>query len=62
MNKVIYDKQLTILWHDDDLKKSHVESSVISSVLAYIDTEYEKIAKMTITRGKVNKYFVVTID
>ena len=38
------------------------ESTVISRVLAYIDEEYGKITKMTITRGKVHKYLGMTMD
>ena len=62
MNKIVYDKQCTIIWHVDDLKTSHVDPAVISSVLSDIDAEYGKIAKMTITRGKVHKYLGMTID
>ena len=43
LNKVIGDKQCTILWHDDDLETSHVDPAVISSVLADIYVEYGKI-------------------
>ena len=62
MNKIIYIKQCTILWHVDDLKTSHVDPAVVSSVLSDIDAEYGKISKMTITRGKVHKYLGMTID
>ena len=62
MNKIIDNKQCTILWHVDDLKTSHVDPAVVSSVLADIDAEYGKIAKMNITRGKVHKYLWMTID
>ena len=62
MNKIIDNKKCTILWHVDDLKTSHVDPAVVSSILADIDTEYGKIAKMTITRSKVHKYLGMTID
>ena len=62
MNNIIDNKQCTILWHVDDLNKSHVYPAVVSSVLADIDAEYGKISKMTITRGKVHKYLGMTID
>ena len=45
MNKIIDNKQCTILWHVYNLKKSHVETAVVSSVLANIDAEYGKICK-----------------
>ena len=54
MNKIIDNKQCTILWHVDDLKTSHVDPAVISSILADIDAEYGNIAIMTITWGKVH--------
>ena len=37
MNRIIDDKKCNILWHVDDLKKSHVGPAVISSVLSDID-------------------------
>ena len=62
MNKVIDDKQCTILWHVYDLKTSNVNPAVVSSVLDDIDAEYGKNSKMTITRGKAHKYLGTTID
>ena len=62
MNRIIDDKQCTILCNVDDLKTSHVDPAFISSVLFDIDAEYGKIAKMTITQGKVHKYLGVNID
>ena len=62
MNNIIDQKQCIILWHFDDLKTSHADPAIVSSVLTEIDAEYGKIAKMTITRGKVHKYLRMTID
>ena len=62
MNKIIDNKQFTVIWHVDDLKTSHVDPEVVSRVLDDIDTEYGRISKMTFTRGKVHKYFRMNID
>ena len=62
MNNIIDNKQCTIIWHVDHLNTAHVEPTVVSGVLAYIDAEYGKIAKITITRGKVHKYLRMNID
>ena len=62
MNKIIDNKQCTIIWHVDDLKTSHFNPTVVSSVIADIDAEYVKISKMTIMQGKVHKYLGMTID
>ena len=37
MNKIIDNKQCTIFCHVDDLKTSHVEPAIVSSVLSDID-------------------------
>ena len=62
MKKIVDNKQRTILCHVNDLNKSHVDPAVVSSILAYIYSEYGKIPIMTITRGKVHKYLGMTID
>ena len=62
MNKIIDNKQCSILWNDDDLKTSNVNPAIFFSVLADIDAKYEMIAKMTITWGKVHEYLRMTID
>ena len=62
MNNSIDNKQFTILWHVDDLNISHVDSAVVSRVISDIDTEYGKISKMTITRGKLHRYLGMNID
>ena len=62
MNKIFKGKQFIILWNSDDLKMLHIDSDIVSSVLSDIDAEYGKIAKMTITQGKIYKYLGMTID
>ena len=62
MNKVIDGKQCTVLWHVDDIKVSHKDENVVSSVLKQINEEYGKEAPLTVTRGKVHEYLGMTID
>ena len=45
MNKIIEDKQCTILWHFDDLNKSNVDPAVISSILADIVRNMVRLQK-----------------
>ena len=40
---------------------SHVDSDIVSRILANIDSEYRKIVKMAITRGKIHNYLGITI-
>ena len=60
--KIVNDKQWTILWHNDDLNMSDVDPDIVSSVLSDIDAEYGKISKLTITRSKIQKYLRITIE
>ena len=62
MNKIIDNKQCTIIWHVSELKTSYADPAIIPRVLANIDAENEKISKITIMRGKVCKYLGMTID
>ena len=56
------DKKCTIIWHVDNLNMSHIYPDIVSSVIDDIDAECGKIAKMTITRGKIHKYLRIPID
>jgi hypothetical protein len=62
MNKMVDDKQCTILWHVNDLKISHVDPSVVDKVLEDINEKYGKEAPITVTRGKVHDYLGMTFD
>ena len=60
--KNVKGKECTILWHDDNLNMLRVDSGIISSVIAEIDSEYGNIAKITITRDKIHKYLGMTTN
>jgi hypothetical protein len=62
VNKMINGKQCTILWHVDDLKISHVDPEVVTSVIELVEGEFGKEAPLTIMRGKVHEYLGMTID
>ena len=62
MNNIVNGKICTILWNVYDLKMSHVDYGIFSSVLADIDAEYGNIEKITTTRGNIKKYPAMTID
>ena len=66
-NKTIEGKQMTICWHVDDLKASHVKPSVMNQMIKYLRKEYECIfedgsGKMVVSRGKIHKYLGMTLD
>ena len=61
-NKVINGKQCTIVWHVDDMKISHVQSTVVDSILVELKKEYGSIGELTVTRGKKHEYLGMTLD
>jgi hypothetical protein len=61
-NKMVDGKQLTIVWHVDDLKISHRDSKVVDIMLDKLDKEYGKVGKMTIRRGAVHGYLGMRFD
>ena len=44
-NKTINGKQLTLLWHVDDIKASHVEAEVITRMAKWLIKTYERLLK-----------------
>jgi hypothetical protein len=61
-NKMINGKQCTILWHVDDLKISHIDSTVVTDVIAMLSAEFGKEAPLTISRGATHEYLGMTLD
>lgn len=59
MNKIINGKQCTIVWHVDDLKVSHVDSKVVTSILKSMADKY---GELTITRGKKHTYVCMDLS
>jgi nitrous oxide reductase len=50
------------VWHADDLKLSHVDSKVVTSVIEIIEKEFAKHKPLTIQRGLLHDYLGKTID
>jgi len=61
-NKMINGTQCTIVWHVDDLKLSHIDPKVVDEIIASLQSEYGKISKMTVRRGKIHDYLGMTLD
>ena len=51
-----------MLWHVDDLKISHKNKDVVSSVIDYLSKRYGKEAPLTVKRGKVHRYLGMMLD
>jgi hypothetical protein len=63
MNKIINGKQMTICWHVDDLLIGHVDSSVVTTFLSWLASQYD-IAnkKLNVTRGPHHDYLGMNVD
>ena len=62
MNKIVNDSQLTIVWHVDDCKISHIDSSVVDALIKQLEDRFGKETPVTVTRGLVHDYLGMTID
>ena len=66
-NKIVDGKQLTVVWHIDDLKVSHVKARVVTRMARWLKSQYERLFEdgsgaMKISRGKVHEYLGMTLD
>jgi len=61
-NKMVNGKQLTVAWHVDDLKVSHVEGEVVSSFIKDMEAEFGKEAPLNKSEGKIHDYLGMILD
>lgn len=54
--------QMTLTWHVDDIKSSHVNPKVNDEFLKWLQKEYGQLAAVKATRGKVHDYLGMTLD
>jgi len=66
-NKMVNGKQLTIVFHVDDCKLSHVDSKVLDTTIDWLRQDYESVfedgsGEMKVNRGKKHKYLGMSLD
>jgi hypothetical protein len=66
-NKEVQGSQMTICFHVDDCKLSHILSKANDRMIKWLKQEYESIfedgsGKMSVSRGKVHTYLGMTLD
>jgi hypothetical protein len=61
-NKVVDGKQLTVSWHVDDLKSSHVDPKANDEFIDWVKETYGKIGEVKVTRGKIHEYLGMKLD
>ena len=62
INKVVYGNYCIVCWHMDDLKMSHVNSTVVGDLLQQLEENYGKVAPLTTNQGKVHDHLGVVLD
>ena len=62
VNKQINGSQCTIIWHVDDLKISHKDQQVVTSIIKKLDEKYGDIMPLSVSRGKVHEYLGMVFD
>ena len=59
VNKIIGGKQITVYWHVDELKVSHVDPKEVTYFMEWLEGIY---GELSITRGDLQKYLGMTLD
>ena len=61
-NKMVNDKQFTILFHIDDLMLGHLCPNIVTFYIQKLQKEYGSLANLTVTRGRLHEFLGMTID
>ncbi len=61
-NKMMNGSRCTILWHVDELKILHTDSTVVDRVIEMLNKRYGKETPMTATGGTFHNYLGMTWD
>ena len=62
VNKIIDGQQMTVVWHVDDLKVSHVDEKEVDKFIKQMEAEFGTEAPLSISRGKVHDYLGMNLD
>ena len=62
MNKMIDGKQMTVVWHVDDIKMSHVSPKAIDWLIEKLNEKYGKVSPLTVQRGKKLEHLGMELD
>ncbi len=62
-NKEFNGSQMTVTWHVDDLKVSHVEETEVEKFVDFLKANFEKNdLKVTHHRGAIHNYLGIGLD
>ena len=55
-------RQLTVAWHVDDLKISHVEEDALDEFISMMEVEFGEDSPLSVSRGPIQQYLGMTLD
>ena len=61
-NKIVNSHQLTVFWHVDDLKSSHINPKVNDEFLQWIKDTFRQLSEVKMTQGTLHNYLGMTLD
>ena len=62
VNKMINGQQMTVVWHVDDLKVSHVDASEVEKFVQCMEATFGQDTPLTVSWGQVHDYLGMTLD
>ena len=65
-NKIVDGAKLTVFWHVNDFKVSHIDGGVVTRMTAWLKNTYERLFKdgsgaMKVNRGMIHEYLGMTL-
>ena len=54
--------QMTVAWHVDDLKVSHMDPGEVDKFIQQMEETFGKDTPLTVSRGQVHDYLGMTLD
>ena len=62
VNKTINGSQMTVVWHVDDLKVSHVDDKEVGKFIHQMEEAFGKETPLSVSRGKKHEYLGMSLD
>ena len=62
VNKMINGSQMTVVWHVDDLKVSHVDAKEVGKFILQMEEAFGKETPLSVSRGKTHEYLGMSLD
>ena len=62
VNKMINGHQMTVVWHVNDLKVSHMDAGEVEKFVQQMEETFGKDTPLTVSHGQVHDYLGMTLD